>query len=63
MYIFQVPKMSCGGCANTITNALKQEDELADIHIDLTTRTVKVDSEKSEAEIAAAMTRAGYPPA
>lgn len=63
MYIFQVPKMSCGGCASTITDALKQEDELAEVHIDLTTRIVKVDSERSEADIAAVLTRAGYPPA
>lgn len=63
MYIFHIPKMSCGGCASTITDALKQEDRLATVHIDLTTRIVKIDSEKSEADITAALTGAGYPPA
>lgn len=63
MYIFQVPKMSCGGCANTITNAIKQIDETALVEIDLAARTVKVDSAKAETELTAAMTGAGYPPA
>lgn len=62
MLIFQVPKMSCGGCASTITNALKQVDEGALIVIDLASRTVKVSSDKAESELVAAMTNAGYPP-
>lgn len=63
MYIFQVPKMSCGGCAGTISNAIRQVDEQAVIEIDLAAKTVKVGSEKAQADIAAAMTNAGYPPA
>lgn len=63
MYIFQVPKMSCGGCADTISKALKQVDEGVVIDIDLAARTVKVGSEKTQSELAAAMSNAGYPPA
>jgi copper chaperone len=63
MYIFQVPKMSCGGCANTITNALRQVDETAMVEIDLAARTVKIDSSKPETAFVSAMADAGYPPA
>lgn len=63
MYTFIVPKMSCGGCANTITNALRQVDEAAMIEINLAEKVVKVDSPKTEAELVRAMTDAGYPPA
>jgi copper chaperone len=63
MYTFKVPKMSCGGCANTITNALRQVDEAAMIEINLADKIVKIDSPKTEAEFALAMTNAGYPPA
>ncbi|MDZ4097265.1 MAG: heavy-metal-associated domain-containing protein [Methylophilaceae bacterium] len=63
MYTFKVPKMSCGGCANTITNALRQVDEAAIIEINLADKIVKIDSLKAETELALAMTNAGYPPA
>jgi len=63
MYTFKVPKMSCGGCANTITNALRQVDEAAVIEINLADKIVKIDSPKAETDLALAMTNAGYPPA
>lgn len=61
MYTFKVPKMSCGGCANTITNALRQVDESAIIEINLADKIVKIDSPKSETELMLAMTNVGYP--
>jgi copper chaperone len=61
MYTFKVPKMSCGGCANTITNALRQVDETAVIEINLADRVVRVDSQKSESALSEAMSNAGYP--
>jgi len=63
MHIFQIPKMSCGGCVDTISKALKQVDESAVIECDLAGRTVKVDSEKDRQALADAMSSAGYPPA
>lgn len=63
MYTFKVPKMSCGGCANTITNAIRQVDEAAVIEINLADKIVRVDSLKAELELSNAMSNAGYPPA
>ncbi|WP_292705393.1 MULTISPECIES: heavy-metal-associated domain-containing protein [unclassified Nostoc] len=35
----KVPKMSCGGCVNTITNAIKTVDAKATVQGDPTTKT------------------------
>ena len=53
--------MSCGGCANNITKAVKNKDENALVEIDLQAKIVKVESAQSEQEIANAITNAGYP--
>lgn len=63
MYTFSVPKMRCGGCANTITNAIRQVDETAVVEINLADKIVKVDSSKSKDDLVNAMSNAGYPPA
>lgn len=63
MHIFQIPKMSCGGCADTISKAVKQVDESAVIEFDLANRTVKIDSQTDRQALADAMSNAGYPTA
>ncbi len=62
MYTFHVPKMSCGGCVNSIKNAIKKVDDAAIIEADLTTKTVKIETISSKNEIVDVMTYAGYPP-
>lgn len=62
MYRLQVPKMRCGGCVATITDAIRALDPAARIEADIAARTVSIDSEKSQEEIVMAMTEAGYPP-
>jgi copper chaperone len=62
MAIFHVPKMSCGGCANAILQALRQIDSEVDVVFDLPNRTVTVQSVLDEAKIAQAMISAGYTP-
>lgn len=62
MYTFHVPKMSCGGCVNSIKNAVKKVDDEANVEADLTTRTVKIETAISEVEIVKALTDAGYQP-
>ena len=62
MYTFYVPKMSCGGCVNTIKKAIMQLDQNAVIEVDLATRKVNVKSDISEEAIAEAMSDAGYKP-
>ena len=62
MYTFNVPKMSCGGCVNTIKKAIMQLDQIAVIEVDLATRKVNVKSDISEEVITEAMSDTGYKP-
>ncbi|NOT15554.1 MAG: heavy-metal-associated domain-containing protein [Methylotenera sp.] len=62
MLTFHIPKMSCGGCVNSIKNAIKKVDDEANVEADLTTRTVKIETAISEVEIVKALTDAGYQP-
>jgi copper chaperone len=61
MYIFHVPKMSCGGCANTISNAVKSIDANAKVDADVVSKIVKVESVAAEQALIEAITNAGYP--
>jgi copper chaperone len=62
MYIFKVPKMSCGGCASGIKRALLQIDGDAQVDIDIAGKTVKVQSAMDQSLLIEAMAKAGYPP-
>lgn len=62
MFTFHIPKMSCGGCVNSIKNAIKKIDNEAHVEADITTRTVKIETAISEIVIAKALTDAGYQP-
>lgn len=63
MHDFHIPRMSCGGCADTISKAVKQVDEAATLEFDLAARTVQIDSRLDWQVLADAMRNAGYPPA
>ena len=60
MIQFHVAGMTCGGCARSVTNAVKGIDAGASISIDLATRLVTVDSRADAAAIAGAIEAAGY---
>jgi len=62
MYTFNVPKISCGGCVNTIRAAILQVDESAVVEVSLPTKTVSVHTGSSEEVIIKAMSDAGYKP-
>jgi len=62
MYTFNVPKMSCGGCVNTIKKAILQVDEKAVVEVNLPTKTVTVNTAISKETIIKAMSDAGYKP-
>ena len=62
MYTFKVPKMSCGGCVNTIKKAILHVDEAAIIEIDLPTRTVSIQTNLPEETIFNAISDTGYQP-
>ena len=62
MYEFNVPDMTCGHCASTITKAVKAEDASAKVEISLGQHLVKVQSQASEEAIARSIAEAGYTP-
>ena len=62
MYQFNVPDMTCGHCASTITKAVKTEDPRAKVEIDLSRHLVRVQSALSQEELARQIAEAGYTP-
>jgi len=62
--LFEVANIRCGGCANTITKALK-EAGFAEVHVDLSCEPRKVTTEiPDEARLAqfkAILRKLGYP--
>lgn len=53
--------MKCGGCANTISNAIKTKDANAVVHHDLANKTITVETTTNEADIRAELEQVGYP--
>jgi copper chaperone len=60
MVQFHVAGMTCGGCARSVTNAVKGVDTGATVNVDLATKLVAVDSKAEAAAIAEAIKAAGY---
>jgi copper chaperone len=58
--VFTVSGMSCGHCERAITQALKQVDPLARVHIDRTAQQVRVESTHTRQDLAQAITAEGY---
>ncbi|AOK60364.1 heavy-metal-associated domain-containing protein [Burkholderia ubonensis] len=59
---FEVQDMTCGGCANAITRAVTAADPGAKLDIDVSAKTVKVDSTQSAASVQAIIEAAGFHP-
>lgn len=57
---FNVPTITCSGCADAITKVIKTADEQADISVDVDNKTVQVTSEMSEASVRQAIVSAGH---
>jgi copper chaperone len=60
MYEFRVDKMTCGGCANRVANAVRAADSKASVDIDLRGKLVRVESALAPETVADAITKAGY---
>lgn len=58
---YSIPKMSCGGCVKSITQAIRSVDANAVVEPDLSSREVRVQSSASPAELLVTLARAGYP--
>jgi copper chaperone len=62
MITFQVPDMTCGHCAGTISRAIAGVDQAARLRVEIPRRLVSVASTASAAELAQAIRAAGYSP-
>lgn len=62
MHELNIPAMSCGHCVGTVNKAIKAIDPQATIEIDLPTRIVRIQTEKTRQAIAEALIASGYPP-
>jgi copper chaperone len=56
----KVPDMTCGGCVNNITNAVKTIDANATVQGDPITKIVLLETQASETAIKNVITSAGY---
>lgn len=61
MYELKVENMSCGHCAARITQAVKTLDPEARVDVDIPSKQVRIESECEQADIAEALSEAGYP--
>ena len=61
MYQLQVENMSCGHCVGSVTKAVQSVDPQAQVQIDLSNKSVKVESPAELGAISAAIVEAGYP--
>ncbi|OWQ97138.1 heavy metal transporter [Sphingopyxis bauzanensis] len=57
---FEVPGMTCGGCARTIVAAIKGVDAQAEVDTDVPGRIVRVDTGRDSDPLIAAIKAAGY---
>lgn len=61
MYEFDIPDMSCGHCAATVTKAIQSVDPAARPEIDLPAHKAKVQTDKAPEALLSALDEAGYP--
>ncbi len=62
--VYNVSKISCGGCANAITNVLRQNHAVEKVEVDIAKKRVDVsfdESETTEQVLSDKMASIGYP--
>lgn len=60
MQTFNVQGMSCGHCVKAITQALQSKDPAADVQVDLSAKTVQVQSSLDADAVVEAIKEEGY---
>ena len=60
MIKLKVERMTCGGCAATVKAAVLKVAPTARVEIEIATGTLGVEGDADEAEVRAAIERAGY---
>ncbi len=63
MLQFQIPNMTCGHCAKSVTEAVKAADPAAEVRIDLPAHRVQVETDAERETVVARLTEAGFAPA
>ena len=63
MLEFQIPTMTCGHCARSVTQAVQAADPSALVQSDLPQKKVVVDSDLPREQIVARLAEAGFAPA
>lgn len=58
---FQIDNMTCGGCAASVTKAIRSVDPDAKVDVDLATKKVRIGSQHEKAAFAAVLSEVGYP--
>jgi copper chaperone len=61
MLTFSIPAISCGHCARAITDTIHELDPAAVVQVDVTTRTVTVDTGADAAIVRERLAAEGYP--
>ncbi|MBN8800528.1 MAG: heavy metal transporter [Lysobacteraceae bacterium SCN 69-123] len=57
-----IENMTCGGCARSVTAAIKDVDPAATVAIDLAGKRVHIESAQPAERFTAALDDAGFPP-
>jgi copper chaperone len=61
MFELTVERMSCGGCARSVTKSVQSVDGTAKVEVDLASKKVRIDSQASLDAVRSAIIEAGYP--
>lgn len=61
MIELNLPDISCGHCASTVTRTCKLVDPAAKVEVDINAKTVKIESSGDRQDFAEALAEAGYP--
>lgn len=59
---FQIDNMACGGCARSVTKAIRSVDPQAKVEIDLNLKRVTVESGLEQSAFTAGLDVDGFPP-
>ncbi|HEY4583202.1 MAG TPA: heavy-metal-associated domain-containing protein [Lysobacter sp.] len=62
MIRFHVPDMTCGGCAHSISRAVRSLDPAATVDVDVANRLVTLRTDADAQALAEAIREAGYEP-
>lgn len=60
MQLFTVQGMTCGHCVRAVTEAIKNDDPAAEVHVVLASKQVKVQSSLSPEQIIGLIGEEGY---